>query len=115
MKLCRESHHQVKPKTSVVFEPLINEKPGDPSVIFTSMLNAKQKCADAGHSFTVFVADVQLYKIVVEVSWHYHRIFDDKVVIPIGGMHFLMNFIGCIGKLMRNSGQKKFYYPVLAA
>ena len=87
----------------VYIEPLINEKPVGHSGILTSIPNAKQRCEDKGQNFTAFVADLQLYKIAVEVSWHYHRIFGDRFMICLGGMHLLMNVFGAIGKLMKNT------------
>lgn len=68
------------------------------------MLKVKQQCEGKGQTFTVFVADLQLYKIAVEVSWHYPRLFDSRFVIRLGGMHLLMNFLGSIGKVMKNTG-----------
>ena len=77
------------------------------------MLKAKQRCEGKGQTFTVFVADLQLHKIAVEVSWHYPRLLDIRFVIRLGGMHLLINFIGSVGKLMKNTGLKKFFNLVL--
>ena len=68
------------------------------------MLQAKKRCSSKGLSFTVFVANLQLYKLAVEVSWVYPRMFDSQFGIRLGGMHLLMDYIGSIGKLMTNTG-----------
>lgn len=44
-----------------------------------------------------------MYKVAVDVKW----VYQDKFLnlIPrLGGMHFLMSFVGCVGVLMTNSG-----------
>ena len=47
----------------------------------------------------------QLYKVAVDVSWVYPELFPKSwFIIRLGGMHLLMNFVGCIGKLMANTG-----------
>ncbi|KAI4803777.1 hypothetical protein KUCAC02_025425 [Chaenocephalus aceratus] len=40
-QICREQGHTPKPKTQVVYLPLIDEAPADPATIMTSMLKAK--------------------------------------------------------------------------
>ena len=43
------------------------------------------------------------YRVLLQVLWDDPVLY--KCVFPrLGGMHFLMSFIGCIGTLMANSG-----------
>ena len=44
-----------------------------------------------------------ILKILIDLIWVYPLQLG-KVVARLGGMHFLMSFIGCIGNLLVNSG-----------
>ena len=58
---------------------------------------------EAGKSVTVFTADQQLYRVALDILWTYETQFTNFVP-RIGGMHWVMSFVGCIGVLMKNSG-----------
>jgi hypothetical protein len=102
-KLCREQGHMLKPKTKVVYLPLIDRAPADPSTIMTSMLKAKQVTENTGQEYVIFTADQQLYKIAVHVLWENQAMFSN-FYLRLGGMHLLMSYVGCIGSLMADSG-----------
>ena len=69
----------------------------------TAMVEAQKVTHNADQKFVLFTCDLQLYKVALHVKWAYPEKFSD--VIPrLGGMHFLMSFIGCIGTLMENTG-----------
>ena len=81
----------------------MDRTPADLSTILTAMINAEKITNEAGQSVTVFTADQQLYRIAIDITWS----DPDRWInfIPrIGGMHWLMSFVGCIGVLMANSG-----------
>ena len=93
----------IKPKSQVMFQPLIDKVPSDPSTILTAMHEAERITIDAGQCVTVFTADQQLYRVALDIVWsepERWRNFYPR----IGGMHWLMSFIGCVGVLMENSG-----------
>ena len=100
-KLARDRKAHVYPTTNVWFEPLVNQKPSDPSVNLSVMLLTKKRCESTGQGFTIFVADLQLYNVALDVM------FDKSFILVLGGMHLLMNFISCIGNLMESSGLSK--------
>ena len=102
-KLCREQGHTLKPKTKVVYLPLIDKTPADPSTIMTAMAKAIQVTNNTGQRYVVFTADLQLYKIAVQVLWENPVPFRN-VYLRLGGMHLLMSYIGSIGNLMADSG-----------
>ena len=106
-KLARDRKAHVYPTTNVWFEPLVNQKPSDPSVNLSVMLLAKKRCESTGQGFTIFVADLQLYKVALDVMWNFPHLFDKSFILVLGGMHLLMNFISCIGNLMESSGLSK--------
>ena len=94
-----------KNKTQVWFKPMIDMRLSDPSCIKTAMMLAVRDTKKSGQQYTVFTADQQLYKVSVDVSWVYPNLFPKtQFIIRLGGMHLLMNFIGCVGKLMTNTG-----------
>ena len=51
----------------------------------------------------MFTADLQLYRVAVNILWANPEQFDN-VVLRLGKMHTLMSFIGSIGSLMAESG-----------
>ena len=86
-----------------MYLPLIDSKPADPSTILTAMNEAVRITEETGQYYTIFTCNQQLYKVLVDIKWVYPDKF--KNFIPrLGGMHFLMSFIGCCGTLMANSG-----------
>ena len=75
----------------------------DPSTILTAMCDIETTCKKSGQREAVFTCDQQLYRVTIDFIWNdpsrltyfYPR---------IGGMHWLMSFLGSVGKLMKNSG-----------
>lgn len=53
----------------------------------------------------VLTCDQQLYKIVVDINFYTPALLN-QVVAVLGGMHFLMDFVGCVGSLMAENGTK---------
>ena len=111
-KQARDSGKTKAPGTSVMYSPMINRKPADPTTMLSSMVEGQRQTAIMGQEITVFTADQQLYKIMIDVTWVYHSLFTNFVP-RLGGMHFLTSFIGSIGTLNANSGveeilQKRF-------
>lgn len=100
---CRLQGHAPTPKTHVIYHPLIMAKPSDPSTVYTSIIKAQSITAAAGQEYTIFTANQQLYKVAVHIMWDNPQQFAN--FIPrLGGMHFLINVIGCIGSLAEDSG-----------
>ena len=102
-KQIREASQATKNKTKVIYKPLINKTPSDPSTILTAMCNIEATLHQAGQQVAVFTCDQQLFRATFDIMW------DDparwKHFYPrIGGMHWLMSFVGSFGKLMKNSG-----------
>ena len=101
--LTRKQGQTEKPKTKTAYLPLIDLVPSHPDTIMTAMVEAQKVTHNADQNYVLLTCDLQLYKVVLNVKWAYPERFSD--VIPrLGGMHFLMSFIGCIGTLMENSG-----------
>ena len=66
-----------------------------------------------GQINTIFTADQQLFKVLVDIKWAYPDRF--RHFIPrLGGMHLLMSFIGWIGSLMSNSGLEEILKKTFA-
>ena len=63
---------------------------------------AQQITSDRGQDYVVFTADIQLYRVSVNILRAYPEQFDN-VVLRLGGMHTQMSFIGSIGSLMAES------------
>ena len=93
------------PATKIFFPPLINRSPKDPATIYTAMKNSMHCAKETGQTFAVLSADQDIYKVVISILWAYPDEFNEKNFIPrIGGLHWIMSFIGCIGSLMKNTG-----------
>ena len=91
-RLCRESGMNPAPKPAVVYLPLINMKANNPTTVLTSITRAFQVTRDANQDILVLTCDQQIYKIVVDITFHQPELLTDIVAI-LGGMHFLMDFL----------------------
>ena len=102
-KQMRESGQIMKTKSKLIFRPLINKTPLDPSTMLTAMYDIEDASHQAGQQVTVFTCDQQLYRVIRDIIWE--DLVRWKHLYPrIGGMHWLMSFVGAVGKLMKNSG-----------
>ena len=102
----REEGYEIKQKSNIFYQALIDKKPADPSTVLTVMHSVKQTCSKAGQEFAVLTRDQQLYRIMHYIIWNEPERW--RNFYPrLGGMHMLMNFIGSIGKLMEGTGLDK--------
>ena len=99
----REKNVIPSSKSNVNYLPLLHAKPSDPSTIFTSMLRAKRLANAKGQHWVVYTADQQLYKVACQITWADPEQFS-PFILRLGGMHFLMSFIGSVGSLAADSG-----------
>ena len=81
----------------------MHRTPPDPPTMFTTMAEAVTITHEGGQSVTVFTADQQLYRVALDILWKYGTRFTNFVP-RIGGMHWVMSFVGCIVILIKNSG-----------
>ena len=100
---CREAGQYINSKTNADYLPLIDMTPSDPDTIMTAMCKAQAISGKYGQEFTVFTGDLQLNRVAVNIIWAYPEQFDN-VILRLGGMHFLMSFVGSVGTLMAESG-----------
>ena len=63
----RESGQLVQNKTKVIYRPLINKMPSDPSTILTAMCDVESEMA--GQRVTVFTCDQKLYRVTIDIFW----------------------------------------------
>ena len=104
-QLAREQGQAIQPQTRAIYRPLIDMSPADPDTMMTAMVDAQNVTNSCGQKFTIFTNDQQLYKVAVGIKWVYQDRFLN--FIPrLGGMHFVMSFIGSVGSLMANTGLK---------
>ena len=102
-KLARQSGTAIGGATNFAFGPLIDATPSHPDTVLTALIFIERFCKKYGQSGVQLVADMQLYKVAVQIQWSDPLRWKHVVIRP-GGMHALMSFIGCIGKLMQSSG-----------
>ena len=98
----RKSGQSLK-NSKTMYVPLIDASPTDSSTMMTALVEAMRLTEETCQPYTVVTCDQQLYKILVDLKWAYPKKFG-KVILRLGGMHFLMSFIGCVGNLMAHSG-----------
>lgn len=99
----RQQGQSPSPKTHVNYLPLIDAKPSDPSTILTSMMKAKRLTNARGQYWVIYTADQQLYKVTCQIIWNNVEQFT-SFIPRLGGMHFLMSFIGTVGANAADSG-----------
>ena len=67
------------------------------------MCNLEEATINAGQNVTLMTCDQQLFRVMVDIKWTDPERW--KNLYPrLGGMHWLVSFIGSVGKLMKNSG-----------
>ena len=64
-----ESGQSTKPKTKLIYTPLIGQTPSDPSTMMTAMIEEEKLTNEAGQAYTVFTVDQQLYRVILEIIW----------------------------------------------
>ena len=94
----------LKPRTKAMYTTLIDMTPSYPTTMKSAMLEAKRLTKKAGQATTLFTADLQLYRVGLNVQWAYPELFGENFILRLGGMHFLMSYVGTVGILMAGSG-----------
>ena len=56
----RNNGQSLKSKIKVIFTPLLDRAPSDPSTVLTAMIEAEKSTNQAGQNITIFTADQQL-------------------------------------------------------
>ena len=102
-KQLQKSGCSLKLKSKVTFLPLTDKTPSDPSTTLTVMHEAERITVQAGQEFTVCTLDQQLYKVALDFIWS-DALWWNNIIPRLGDMHWLMNFVGGVGVLMKNSG-----------
>ena len=74
-----------------------------PSSLLTTLTYMQQSLVDMGMTHVHLSIDMQLFAVTKQVCWYQPVQFHNVIVHP-GGMHIIQSFIGCISKLMSNSG-----------
>ena len=105
-RLCRYAGMAPAPKTAVVYLPLINMNPADPTTVLTSITRGFEVTRASTQDILILTCDQAIYKIVIDITFHQPDLLTNIVAI-LGGMHFLMDFVGCVGTLMADSGLKE--------
>ena len=62
-----------------MYMPLIDMTPSDPNTITTALRQAQQITSDRGQDYVMLTADLQLYRVAVNILWAYPEQFDNVV------------------------------------
>ena len=77
--------------------------PSHPDTIKTALCEAMRVTVNTGQKWTLFTNDQQLYKVAVQLTWSETQPLQN--ILPrLGGMHFLMSFVGTVGTFLADSG-----------
>ena len=79
-QICRDQGQLPKFKTKAMYMPLINMTPSDPDSIMTALYQAQQITSQHGQENVLFTADLQLYRVAVNILWAYPEQFDNVVL-----------------------------------
>ena len=66
------------------------------------MIEAEKITSPADQTVIIFTTDQQLCRAALEVMWTEINCFQNFIT-HIGGMHWIMNYVGSIGVLKKNS------------
>ena len=95
----------IRPKTKIIYMPLLDMVPANPTTMQTSMTQAKRLSFEHGQKFCIYTFDRQLYCIAASILWHnielakYFYLWLDR-------MHFRISYVGSIGLLIAGTGIK---------
>ena len=89
--------------TRYTFGPLVDSPPAHADTVLSSLLYIENFVKQHNTNFVNVVADMQIYKAIVQIKWADCKRWKRLVARP-GGMHTLMSFLGCIGQLMKGTG-----------
>ena len=102
-KNARESNFNVIPATRKMYLPLLKMTPADPTTVLTAISNIKTMLPLNDDDFLIYAADQQIFAVLCAVKWNY-PVLCRNIYPSLGGFHWKMNVIGCIGYLMDGSG-----------
>ena len=92
-----------KPKTLVVFGPLLDAPTDHPETVLTTLIYMENTWKTFGMQYAHLSVDLQIYQISYLVQWSDPCHWKSLVLLP-GMIHTLMSFLGCIGTLTKASG-----------
>ena len=79
--------------------------PSDQTTMKSAMLVAKRLTKKSGQATNLFTADLQqLYCVGLNVQWDHPEHFGEDFILHLGGMHFVISYVGAVGVLMAGSG-----------
>ena len=102
-RICRETGMMPASKSAVRYMPLLYMKPADPDTVNTAIVNGLRIVQELNQEYLVITADQQIYKVIVDILFATPDLIT-KMMPILGFMHFLMDFVSCIGTLMADSG-----------
>jgi len=97
----------LKPASIYMFGPLIDAPPAHPDTILPTLTYMQKSLTDMGMEKVHLCMDMQLFAVTKQICWYQSLQFNNVIVHP-GGMHFIQSFVGCIGKLMKDSGLESY-------
>ncbi len=98
-KNARENESTRK-ETKYVFGPLLDATPSHPDTVLTSIIFIEDFIKSYCQKYLYEVADLQLYKIILQIKWSDQARWSHLIVCP-GRIYTLMSFLGCICVLMK--------------
>ena len=93
MKLSREQGHTLKPKTKIMYLPLIDRPPADSATMMMTLLRAQEVSSISGQKFVIFTADQQLYRVALIAIWESEARLNN-IYLRLGGMHLPISYCG---------------------
>ena len=77
-KMCQDLGYTVRFATTLSFRPLINLPPDDYDTLLTTMCEAQYQIQSLGQEWTIFTADQQLYRKIVDIIIVYPDFFQSS-------------------------------------
>ena len=90
-------------QTITAYAPIIDTKPADMAIVYTTMTKSKEMASALGQQHMVHTMDQQLYAVAQQVKWSEQETFQNTV-LRLGGFHTLCAYISAIGKLWGDGG-----------
>ncbi|KYM96907.1 hypothetical protein ALC62_12417 [Cyphomyrmex costatus] len=101
--------------SKIICLPFVNAPPSEYHTIYTSLVEAKNRCQRSKQVSCFVTFDQPLYWKACDIVAAADSTCDlENVIVRLGGFHLLMSFMGAVGFLMSGSGIEELFQLIYA-
>ena len=96
-------------RTSIGYCPFLRQSSTNPDVVRKALHICMKASAKLGLTYTVVTQDEAVYEISYTLRKN-NPVEFPGLILSLGGLHLLMNYLGTIGKFMTGTGLKEMLH-----